>query len=202
MADRPATALTTGKVRGSYLHLWKPHRSDEAVGDDGKPKPETYNGNFCFPKTDVKTKAKFDAAIEAVKKTPKALKLWGGRVPSKLKLPLRDADSPDEADALEKNPHLKGMWFFNASAQVEYPPEIVDRDLSPIMDKKRIYSGVWVYLDLNLFAFGGKQNGVAAGISNVMFAKDDAPLGNASRPKDAFAEIQDDEETGADDVMG
>lgn len=204
-SERPATALTTGKVRGSYLHLWSPHKNDE-VGDDGQPKKATYNGMFSFPKSDAKTKAKFDAAIAAVKTTPKALKAWGGRVPSKLKLPLRDADSPDEADTLAKNPHLAGMYFFNATAQEEYPPSIVDRDLSPIMDKKRIYSGVWVYLDINLFGFGGKQNGVAVGISNVMFAKDDVPLGNVSRPETAFAEIDDDDEdgpqSGGGDVLG
>jgi len=198
-SQRPATALTTGKVRGSYLHLWSPHKSDADANDPEKK--ATYNGNFSFPKSDTKTKAKFDAAIAAVKLTPKALKLWGGRVPSKLKLPLRDADHPDEADTLAKNPHLKGMWFFNASAQEDNPPEIVNRDLTPITNKKQIYSGVWVYLDVNLYAFGGKNNGVAVGISNVMFAKDDAPLGNTSRPADAFAEIEDEEDESAD-VMG
>ena len=49
-SQRPATALTTGKVRGSYLHLWSPHKSDADANDPEKK--ATYNGNFSFPKSE------------------------------------------------------------------------------------------------------------------------------------------------------
>ena len=52
------TRVMTGKVRLSFVHLFKPYAAE-------KGQEEKYSCTILVPKTDVQTKAKLDAAINA-----------------------------------------------------------------------------------------------------------------------------------------
>ena len=71
--------------RLSYANIWEPKQ----VNGTGDPK---YSCCLLIKKSDTAAIAKLKAAIEAVKKDPRALARWGGSVPKNLKLPLRDGD--------------------------------------------------------------------------------------------------------------
>ena len=77
------TKVVTGKVRLSYAHIWEPHSSTP----EQEPK---YSSAILIPKTDTMTVKKIQEAIEAAKEQGKAK--WGGKIPSGIKLPLRDGD--------------------------------------------------------------------------------------------------------------
>ena len=53
-----ATNVTTGEVRLSYVHLFKPHAA--VPGQE-----EKFSATILVPKSDTATKARIDAAIEA-----------------------------------------------------------------------------------------------------------------------------------------
>ena len=54
------TNVTTGKARLSYVHLFKPYA--HTPGQE-----EKFSCTVLVPKSDVETKARIDAAIEAAK---------------------------------------------------------------------------------------------------------------------------------------
>ena len=54
------TRVTIGEVRLSYVHLFKPYAFQ--AGQE-----EKYSVTLLIPKTDMATKARLDAAIEAAK---------------------------------------------------------------------------------------------------------------------------------------
>lgn len=54
------TRVTTGEVRLSYVHLFKPYANEPG-------QEEKYSVTVLVPKTDVNTMARINAAIEAAK---------------------------------------------------------------------------------------------------------------------------------------
>ena len=54
------TNITTGEVRLSYVHLFKPYAYQPG-------QEEKFSCTILVPKTDTDTKARIDAAIEAAK---------------------------------------------------------------------------------------------------------------------------------------
>mgnify|MGYP000519516745 CR=1 FL=1 len=54
------TRVTTGEVRLSYVHLFKPYAFQPG-------QEEKFSVTVLIPKTDTATKARIDAAIEAAK---------------------------------------------------------------------------------------------------------------------------------------
>ena len=88
--------------RLSYANIWEPKQ----VNGTGDPK---YSCCLLIKKSDTAAIAKLKAAIEAVKKDPRALARWGGSVPKNLKLPLRDGDTEKDDENYE------GCYFLNAT---------------------------------------------------------------------------------------
>lgn len=118
-----STKVVTGKVRFCYVNVFEPTAMNE--GDTPK-----YNICILIPKDDAKTLDKINKAIEAAKQAGKAkLADKNGKIPSNLKLPLRDGD-----DERRDDPAFEGMYFINANSQRK--PSIVDKELNPIMEKK------------------------------------------------------------------
>ena len=70
--------VVTGKVRFSYVHVFKPWAGAEGQ----EPK---YSVCVLIPKSDKKTLAAIEKAIEAAKEEGK--EKWGGKIPTKLNLP-------------------------------------------------------------------------------------------------------------------
>ena len=49
--------------------------------------------------------------------------------------------------------------MFTASAKADYPPEVVDVNMNPIINQSEIYSGIYARVNVNFFpySFGGKK---------------------------------------------
>ena len=123
--------ITGPNTRWSYANVWEPKSIN-----GGTPK---YSVSLIIPKSDTKTVAKIEAAIEAAYREGEAkLKGNGKSVPalSVLKTPLRDGDleRPDD-------PAYAGSYFVNANATSA--PGIVDADRNPILTRSEVYSGVY-----------------------------------------------------------
>ena len=69
--------------RISFANIW------EAKSINGGE--EKYSVSCVIPKSDKKTIAKIQKAVEAAKEDGKTRK-WSGKIPPNLKLPLRDGD--------------------------------------------------------------------------------------------------------------
>jgi hypothetical protein len=169
--------LITGKVRLSYVHLWEP------VSINGGA--EKYSVSLIIPKSDTGTIKAIQDAVEQAKQDGKVK--FGGKIPEKLKLPLRDGDierSDDEAYA--------NSYFLNANS-VE-APHIVDRKVQPILDRNEIYSGCYARVSISLYAFNSNGNkGIACGLGNIQKIADGEPLGGRTRPEDDFSAYEEDD---------
>lgn len=168
-----STKVVTGKVRFCYVNVFEPTAMNE--GDTPK-----YNICILIPKTDTKTLEKINKAIEAAKQAGKAkLADKNGKIPSNLKLPLRDGD-----DERSDDPAFEGMYFINANSQCK--PSIVDKELNPIMEKEEFYSGCYGRASINFYAFNVSSKGIAAGLNNLQKLEDGEMLAGGSTPEEDF----------------
>lgn len=169
--------------RISFANIWEP----KAI-NDSEPK---YSVSCVIPKSDKKTIARIQKAVEAAKEDGKARR-WSGKIPPNLKLPLRDGDidRPDDENYADS-------YFLNATSKDA--PQVVDRRVQPITDPMMVYSGCYCNVSVNFYPFNANGNrGVAAGLGNIQFVKDGERLsGRASADAD-FNALDDKEE----DVLG
>ena len=77
-------AVTTGKVRASYEHIFQPRPSDNS--DESK-----YSVTLLIPKTDTVTINSIYAEIERAKQEG-AQKAFNGNIPPQCKTPFYDGD--------------------------------------------------------------------------------------------------------------
>lgn len=169
--------------RISFANIWEPKAIN---GGD-----EKYSVSCLIPKSDKKTIARIQKAVEAAKEDGKTRK-WSGKIPPNLKLPLRDGDidRPDDEN-------YEDCYFLNASSKDA--PQVVDRKVNPVVDPMMVYSGCYCNVSVNFYAFNANGNrGVAAGLGNIQFVRDGERLsGKASADAD-FDALEDDDE----DVLG
>ncbi|MGN0609873.1 MAG: DUF2815 family protein [Oscillospiraceae bacterium] len=179
MANINKLKVITGILsRLSFFHGWEP------VSINGGP--ERYSVSVLIPKDDTETVKAIEAAIDAA--IEEGIPKFGGKKPNKsaLKLPLRDGDT--ERD----DPAYKGHYFINANSRTA--PQIVDRNLNPILDRDEVYSGCYARVSLTFYAFNSNGNkGVAVGLGNIQKIKDGTPLGGRSTAKDDFSKVSDDD---------
>ena len=165
--------------RISFANIWEP----KAING----RDEKYSVSCLIPKSDKKTLARIQKAVEAAKEDGKSRK-WGGKIPPNLKLPLRDGDidRPDDEN-------YEDCFFLNASSKDA--PQVVDRKVNPILDPMMVYSGCYCNVSVNFYAFNANGNrGVAAGLGNIQFVRDGERLsGKASADAD-FDALEDDDE--------
>lgn len=178
-----ATKVVTGKVRFSYLKVFRP----EAMGDSEDKK---YSVSLIIPKSDKRTLAAIKAAIDAAIEQGKSK--WGGKVPKNLKLPLRDGDEERDDDDAYAN-----AYFINASSKGK--PGLIDRYKKEITDEEELYSGCYGRASINFYAFDVSGNrGIAAGLNNLMKLEDGEPLGGRQSAESDFDGYFDDPETDDD----
>ena len=150
-----------------------------------------YNVCIIIPKSDTATVDKIKKAIEAAKEVGKAkLADKNGRIPSNIKVPLRDGD-----DERSDDPAFADSYFINATSLEK--PGIVDRKRIPLTDPLSIYSGCYIRASVNLYPFNANGNrGIAAGLSNIQFWEDGDPLNGRVRAEDEFDSLdaEDDED--------
>lgn len=177
------TKVITGpRTRWSYANVWDPKSIN-----GGAPK---YSVSLIIPKSDTKTIAKIEAAIQAAYEEGESkLKGSGRSVPalSVLKSPLRDGDAERPDDEAYKN-----SYFVNANSSTA--PGIVDADKNPILERSEVYSGVYGRASVNFYAFNSNGNkGIACGLNNLQKISDGEPLGGKSREEDDFDTEDDDD---------
>lgn len=168
-----STKVVTGKVRFCYVNVFEP----TAMDNSATPK---YNICIIIPKSDTATVDKINKAIEAAKQAGKAkLADKNGKIPANIKLPLRDGDI-DRAD----DPAFENSWFINANTLRR--PSIVDRNLSPIIEREDFYSGCYGRASINFYAFNVSSKGIAAGLNNLQKLEDGEPLTGGSTADEDF----------------
>lgn len=176
--QHPITKVITGKVRFSYAHVFEP----KAIEEGQTPK---YSVSILIPKSDKNTLEKIEKAVEAAKQAGKAK--FGGKLPPKLKLPLRDGDQerPDDEN-------YAGCYFINANSLNK--PGIVDENRQEIIDRDEFYSGCYGKASINFYAFNSAGNkGVAAGLNNLMKLEEGERLGGGSTAEQDFGLPDDDD---------
>lgn len=167
------TNVTTGKVRLSYVHLFKPYAA--MVGQE-----EKYSCTILVPKTDTDTMNRINAAIEAAKQRGISEK-WNGQCPPIVPTPVYNGDGVRPSDGMAFGPECKGHWVFTASAKVDYQPEVVDLNLNPIINQSEVYSGMYAKVNVTFYpyAFGGKK-GIGCGLGPVQKVADGESLGGSA----------------------
>lgn len=175
-------------VRGrlSYVHVFKPHAATPGA-------EEKYSTTILVPKTDVETKQKIDAAIKAATELGVSEK-WNGVKPPTVPNPIWDGDGVKQ-NGEQFGPECKGHWVFTASAKAEYPPQVVDRRVQPILDQSEIYSGCYANVAVNFFPylFAGKK-GIGAGLGNIQKIKDGESLAGTRTAEQDFAVVDDEDD--------
>lgn len=167
------TNITTGEVRLSYVHLFKPYAYQPG-------QEEKFQVTVLVPKTDTDTMGRINAAIEAAKQRGISEK-WNGQCPPILPTPVYDGDGVRPSDGMAFGPECKGHWVFTASAKADYPPEIVDSQGNPIINQSEVYSGMYARVNVTFFpyAFGGKK-GIGCGLGPVQKRRDGESLGGGA----------------------
>lgn len=173
------TKVITGtNTRLSYFHGWEP------VSINGGA--EKYSVSVLIPKSDTETVNAINAAIDSA--IEEGIAKFGGKKPNKatIKLPLRDGDIERDDEA------YKGHYFINANSTTA--PQIVDREVKPILDRSEVYSGCYGRVSLNFYAFNSNGNkGIACGLGNIQKVRDGESLGGRANAADDFVSIVEDD---------
>ncbi|OQB25381.1 MAG: hypothetical protein BWY11_00429 [Firmicutes bacterium ADurb.Bin182] len=180
--NNPMKVITGPNTRWSYANVWEAKSIN-----GGTPK---FSVSLIVPKSDTKTVAKINAAIEAAYHEGESkLKGNGKSVPplAALKTPLRDGDTERPDDEAYAN-----AYFINANATTA--PGIVDADRNPILTRSEVYSGVYGRASISFYAFNSNGNkGIACGLNNLQKVRDGEPLGGKVSAESDFA-TDDDED--------
>lgn len=170
--------IVLGPVRLSYVHVFEKYAPNGT--SDAK-----YGVTLMIPKSEKKTVAAINKAVENAKKAAIASR-WGGKEPKKLDLPLKDGDEKEDDN-------FAGHWVINAKSNTR--PGLIGKDKQPITDEEEIYSGVWCYASINFYGYSvSGNNGIAAGLNNLMKFKDDATFGGRVSAESDFSDIDADED--------
>jgi hypothetical protein len=135
--------VVTGKVRLSFVHLLTPYAREQR----GEAK---YNTTILSPKTDIITKQRIDAAINAAIQEGVASK-WNGVRPTVLAIPVYDGDCVRPSDGMPFGEECKGHWVFTASSK--QATEIVDLRVQRIFNATEIYSGIYARVSVRFFSY-------------------------------------------------
>ena len=177
MANPTITKCLIGEARMNFVRVFEP----EAF-NGGEPK---YSVSAIIPKSDKETIKKIQAAVEAAKQ--ESLSKWGGKIPPNLKLPLRDGDIDRPEDEA-----YKGCYFFNANSR--QAPQVVDKQVQPILDQTEVYSGCYGRISVNFYGYNSNGNrGVAAGLGNIQKLKDGEALSSRTNAEDDFEAVEDED---------
>jgi len=189
------TKIQLRNVRLSYANIWK------AVTPANDPKAEPkFSTALLIDKRDKKNIGLLSKAIKEATEEGKG-KL--GRInPKKFDKGIRDGDDKfigDDEDSILDG--YEGVWYINAKAGENYPPQIVDNRRRPITDESKVYSGCYANVFVELFAYNSQGNqGIGFGLLGIQKTADGDPLGSTFS-SDMFDEFDADYED-EDDISG
>ena len=171
--------VVTGEVRLSYVFILRPKKKS------GQNNREKYSVTILIPKRDIATRARIDAAIEAVTQIGSG-KMWGGR-PDEVPVPIYDGDGVRPRGKGPFSPECKGHWVMTASSDTQ--PGIRDAALNPILNESEIYSGMYGRVGITFFAYYKEGNkGVGCALDNVQKLRDGVPLAGGPSADDDFCD--------------
>lgn len=185
-----ASMEATFKIRGGYLCLFNPKKSD--FSEDLK-----YSLEGLVSKTDKVARAAINKAIHAA-----VTSKWGTTPPKFLKMPLRDGDLPGEAGmgkkAAEPGSAPYGGNFFMTISNTR-KPGLVDQQLNDIIDPSKIKSGDWFNVCVRFYPFDSNGNkGVGCSLQGLQFIESGEALASEFVPEDKFKPIAPSEASGED----
>lgn len=173
-ASQNGTKVTTGKVRGSYVKVFRPD-----IDDDGN---KVWGLTLLVPKSDKSTIAAFEGAIEAAVE-----KKWGAKRPNGLYLTFRDGDDPKEGK--DNDPAYKNHMF--VAVKTKEPPGIVDAQRQEVLDASAFMSGDYCRCTLNAYGYDFKgKKGVSFGLNNIQVLEKGEALSSRARAEDDFDEVE------------
>lgn len=180
MTNQDPKRVVTGRVRLSYVHLFTPYAKQPGQ----EPK---YSVTLLIPKTDIVTRQRIDAAIEAAIQEGVS-RSWNGVRPPQIHLPIHDGDGVRPSDGMPFGEECREHWVMTASSKDK--PEIVDLNLNPIINQTEIYSGIYAHVSVRFFAYNSNgKKGIGCGLGNVQKVADGEPLGGRRSAADDFASL-------------
>lgn len=179
MNNQDPQSVVTGKVRLSYAHLFTPYTRLNG----GEPK---YSTTILVPKSDIATKQRIDAAVNAAIEHGVKEKFNGVRPPM-IAVPIHDGDGVRPSDGMPFGEECKGHWVLTASSKDA--PDVVDINLNPIINQSDIYSGVYARVNIRFFPYANSgKKGVGCGLGPVQKLEDGEPLGGRISAASAFGD--------------
>lgn len=180
MANQNQQHVITGKVRLSYCHLFKPYANPNGGGE------EKFSTTLLIPKSDIATKQRIDAALNAAIQAGVSEKFNGVRPPV-LAIPIHDGDGPRPSDGMPFGEECRGHWVLTASSK--QAPEVVDVNLNPIINQTEVYSGIYARVSLRFFPYNASgKKGIGCGLGNVQKLEDGEPLGGRTSAASDFGD--------------
>ena len=177
--NNPSPTKVVIPCRISFANIWEPKSINGSE--------EKYSVSCIIPKSDKKTLAKIHKAIEAAKEIG-ASKRFGGKIPTNLRLPLRDGDIDRPDDEAYAN-----AMFINANSKDA--PQIVNRKVEPILDPMECGSGDFCNVSVNFFAYNANGNkGIGAGLGNIQLIKSGTRLAGKASASSDFSTVEDDDD--------
>lgn len=170
-------AITTGKVRASYVSIFQP----KVPQGGGEPK---YSVTLLIPKNDVVTINSIYAEIEKAKQEG-AQKVFGGNIPPMCRIPIHDGDGVKPTSGEPFGEECRGHLVMTASAKMQ--PSIVGLDMQNIINPADVYSGCYIRANINFFAYSSNGNkGIGCGLNAVQKIEDGEPLTARVSAEEAF----------------
>lgn len=168
--------VITGTCRLSYCNLLQPR----APLGGGDPK---YSVKLLIPKSDNDTMTKISVAIQTAADAGKETK-WNGVAPANPPHPVHDGDGTRQ-DGTPFEEECKGHWVVTASTVMK--PQIVDANLTEIIDATQIYSGMYGRASIRFYPYNAAgRKGIACGLGNIQKIQDGEPLGGRTTAEQDF----------------
>jgi hypothetical protein len=212
-AKKNPKACVTGKVRASYVNVFKPRLNSES----GKME---YGMELLISKKDTVTMDRlkaiaFAAIDEKFKEKPSVAKIfkqgWNKLIETgkhqidsdeNIYMPLRDGDTDRSEDengekVLTKTlrPEVAGCYLVRCKAYEDSKPGIVDANRDDVIDATAFASGDYCRAALASYAFETKGNrGVSFWLNGVQVVEKGEPLGSGPRDaKQMFDEFEEED---------
>lgn len=183
--------ILSGPVRLNYPNLLK--RSKKTVEDPTTKRKVETEGNFntsllFVPGVDTAVlNEAYNAQLAIDWKdyyNPSTQQYYG------LHSPFRD--QAEKTVGKNTKGYTPGGLLITCSSN--FQPVVVDRNMNPIVDEKKVYSGVWAFISMNVYSYGKKAEGVSKkgvgfGLISVMIIADDDALDGGAPVVDPRAQF-------------